>query len=299
MKTIIVGTDYSGGATNALHYAASLAQESAAKIVLFNSFQLPAKASESFMASTGFLKYLDDNKTRLGKVAFEVSRQYKIEVEPITTVSYVAEELHALADKLQADLIVLGAQENSSEYGFLGSLTTYMISNTKFPVLVVPDRTPFAGIKEIAFACDLNSLNGESRLSLLKETAIIFKAHIQVVYVKKVRDYLADSAEGRKGLNLENIFDGISHTYRDQTDEHVLDGIEKGIRESNADLLVMVPKNTGFWNMIFNRSKTCKMAKQTHVPLLALPSVERKKEAIPSKNKKGTGFHQEKPSPMI
>ena len=113
MKTIIVGTDYSSGAINALHYAASLARESAAKIILFNSFQLPAQASESFMASTGFLKYMNENKVRLEKLAFEVSLEYKIVVEPITTVSYVAEELNTLADKFQADLIVLGAQENS------------------------------------------------------------------------------------------------------------------------------------------------------------------------------------------
>ena len=146
----------------------------------------------------------------------------------------------------------------------------------------MPERTPYAGIKEIAFACDLNCLKGDSKLSKLKEIANTFKAHVQVVHVKKVKDYLGEPGEGQKGLNLENIFKGISHTYRDLTDEHVLDGIERGIRESNADLLVMVPKHTGFWNMIFNRSKTCKMAKQTHLLLLALPFVEKRKEPLPS-----------------
>lgn len=287
MKTIIVGTDFSNGATNALHYAASLARESAAVIILFNSFQLPQKTQQNIVASTGFIKYIDENKIKLEKIAFEIARQYSIKVVPICTVSYIAEELNALAAKYKADLIVLGAQENTSEYGFLGSLTTYMISYTNVPILVIPYGTLFTGIKEIAFACDINCLSPDSKLTLLKDFATTFRSRIQVVQVKKVKDPIGEQQNVKKGPKLEDIFKGIEHTYRDLTEEHILDGIERGVRESNADLLVMVPKHTGFWNMIFNRSKTCKMAKKTHVPLLALPAVEGKKEPSPLVLKKG------------
>ena len=280
MKTIIVATDYSKAATNALHYAASLARETGAKIILFNAFHLPTPASNSILSSNGITRLVDENRAHLREIASEINEEYGVLVETISTISYVVEEVNHLADKNQADLIVMGIQENASEYGFLGSVTTYMISNTKFPVLVVPEGTPFTGIKEIAFACDYPGLPSDHKLPLLKDLSTSINANIQVLHVEKTKEPTALSKQGENncGPDLENILSGVRHSYRDLTDEHILDGIEKGVRESNADLLVMIPKHTGFWNMIFNRSRTRKMAHKTNVPLLALPLVEKQKE---------------------
>lgn len=281
MKKIIVATDYSKAATNALHYAASLARETGARMILFNAFQLPPNDIAALSYSPRITKLIDDNKSRLEKVAFEITKEYGVFAEAVSTISFVAEELNVLADCHGADLIVMGIQDNAAEFGFLGSVTTFMISNTPFPVLVVPEGTSFTGIKEIAFACDYHGLQQDQKLPLLKDFAEALKARVQVLHVEKVREPLAVPKQTKEQNlpDMENILAGIPHTYRDLTDEHILDGIERGVRESNADLLVMIPKHTGFWNMIFNRSKTRKMAKKTHVPLLALPLAE-KKEGI-------------------
>lgn len=283
MKTIIVATDYSKAATKALHYAASLARHTGARIILFNAFQLPTHVSNTLYPAVSIQKLLDKNKAILEKIAFEIIKEYGVKVDAISTISFVAEELNVLAEQHRADLIVMGIQENASESGFLGNVTTFIISNTQVPVLVVPEGTPSTGIKEIAFACDYQGLHSDQKLPLLKDLAEALKAKIQVLHVEKTKEpsTIAKHKEEAGTPDLENLLTGIPHTYRDLTDEHILDGIERGVRESNADLLVMVPKHTGFWNMIFNRSKTRKMAKKTHIPLLALPFEERIKEIPP------------------
>lgn len=71
--------------------------------------------------------------------------------------------------------------------------------------------------------------------------------------------------------NMEKLLRNVQHSYRDLKETDVISGIEQGIQDFHADLLVIVPHKPGFWDMIFNKSNTRKMALKTHVPLLALP----------------------------
>ena len=47
MKTIIVATDFSKEAENALEYTGALAKLSGSKVVIFNSYSLPLHTSNS------------------------------------------------------------------------------------------------------------------------------------------------------------------------------------------------------------------------------------------------------------
>jgi hypothetical protein len=58
--------------------------------------------------------------------------------------------------------------------------------------------------------------------------------------------------------------------------EDVISGIEKGIEQYNAHLLVMVPHRLNLWEGIMNQSVTRSMALRTQIPLLALPGTSSK-----------------------
>jgi nucleotide-binding universal stress UspA family protein len=61
MKIMIIATDYSKAADNALEYAAALARHSRAKLVIFNAFQPPPPTSTASMAVPGLHKLLTEN----------------------------------------------------------------------------------------------------------------------------------------------------------------------------------------------------------------------------------------------
>ena len=273
MKTILVATDYSNAATNALNYAAALARETEAKIILYNAFQLPVHAANTLLSATGVSELIDENKRRLRSLATSISRQFGIKVESISNISYVAEEIGFLVKKMNVDLVVMGMKGKETDSGFFGSVTTYVIGEASYPVLVVPEEAGYKGIEKILFACDYNCLHPENKLPILKELAVTYRAEVEVLHVNKVVEPVEAGSGSivERSVELEEILDGIHHIYRDVSDEHILNGIERGVREYGADLLVMVPHHTGFWNMIFNRSKTRKMALKTQVPLLSIP----------------------------
>lgn len=273
MKTILIATDYSPAADNALEYAAALARYSRARLVIFNAFQLPPPTSTASMAVPGINKQLTENRARLQSLASRVSQFHGIETEWVTNISYVEEELGKQAERHMADLVVMGMKGESLDRRLFGSATTSVIGRAKYPVLVVPENISFNGIARILFACDYKYLTGNSKLRFLKNLSRDFNAQVQVFHVDKpVEAVMAgNSTPGPVNTNMEQLLRNVQHSYRDLEEEDVIRGIEQGIHDFNADLLVMVPHRPGFWDMIFNKSNTRKMALRTPVPLLALP----------------------------
>jgi nucleotide-binding universal stress UspA family protein len=125
------------------------------------------------------------------------------------------------------------------------------------------------------FACNYPSLASDHKLSLLRELALTFDAQVRVLHV----DQPEPAAAGKRGTssskkypNLESILEGIKHHYEFLVEEDSSVGIQTGIEEYQADLLVMVPQRHGFWDIVMNQSVTRKLAFHTHIPLLTLPN---------------------------
>ena len=273
MKTIIVATDYSSFAQKALNYGARLAKDTGSKLVLFNAFFLPVPTLEAMAALPDIHERISENKAKLSKIAGETTATYDMPVETKIGMGPLLEELEELTKQYEEPLVVVGMRGNSLERKIFGSVTTSVIRNGDFPVLAVPAEAEYRDISKIVFACDYNSLSDFNQLAPLKELAYKFKAHLQVLHIeKKPALAVAGPAAGSKRSDeLEKVFSGIDHSFKDLENEDIIDGIEKGVKEFDADLLVMVPHKAGFWDNILKRSNTRKMVLRTPIPLLALP----------------------------
>lgn len=273
MKTIIVATDYSAEATHATHYAAALARQTRARLVLFNSYQLPDQTAKILLSPAAIDKQLAENREYLESVATKVADQYGVKVDCWTNLTYVAEELDVLVRRYDADLVVMGMWKNAWEDTLFGNTTTFVIRQANYPVLVVPEGVRFKGINKILFSWDPNTLAAGNSLLLLRKLAGRFHAQVQVLHIEQELE-LAFSSPKRRKTELEQILDGVTHTYRNLEDEDVLEGIERGVKDFKADMLVMVPQKTAALGSLFHESRTREMALRTRVPLLAIPNLE-------------------------
>lgn len=271
MKTIIVATDYSKAADNALDYAAAFARCTASKIVLFNAFHLPIPASTPPFPVPDIHELMAMNKARLEKLASGLTHTYGILVECVSITGSFREELDEVVARFGAELVVMGMRTGSISRSLFGSTTTSVIRHGKYPILVVPDIARFQGIAKILFACDFKSLKGNNELSMLQELAQTFKARVQVFHVEQ-QEELVPAGKTPDAPKLERVLRGIKHTYRNLEEIEVVDGIEQGVQDYLADLLVMVPNKPDFLDRLLNLSNTRKIALQTHVPLLTLPN---------------------------
>jgi nucleotide-binding universal stress UspA family protein len=272
MKTIIVATDYSPVAENAVIYAANIAKDQGARLIVFNSFSLPVHASNTLFSAHAFQEILDANLDDLKKRTEIISKDYNITVIPECIYSFVEDEILGLIEKYSADLVVLGMQKKTVEQSLWGNTTTAAIKKLKFPVLAVPEGAVFTGIKNALFACDDLTAIPASIFSRINDFAARIKAEIEIFHV----DETLEKLKGEDQNTLPEVLksedsDGIMYFYKNVRSNAVIEEIEKEIIAFKADLLIMIPRKHGFWDSIVHRSKTRVMAAGLQIPLLSIP----------------------------
>ncbi|MDO1446363.1 universal stress protein [Rhodocytophaga aerolata] len=274
MKTILVPTDFSANARNATLYAAALARKMESKIILLHTFQTPVLTSQTLVA-----KYMEEKAAReytrkMDFIADELTYEYGLTVEKLIQPGNLPDVLPRLVEEKAVELVVLGIQETSPvERLLVGSMTASIVKQATFPVLIIPFTATFAPIKRIVFACQYEYLSGQNMVPQLKEIARAYHAEIEILQIDGNEAEEVNIRERvETGHYLERMFKGVPHSYRFIDNRHVVEGIETEVQESQADLLVMVPRKHTFWDYLLNKSTTQQMLFHTNVPLLALPN---------------------------
>ncbi len=273
MKTIIAATDYSESAAKSVAFAAELAREFKAALLLYNSTPPPVSMGQTPLPVAVTENLIEEKDNQLQQLAQKIAGRYKVKTEAVSSNSGVS-GLKKLVHREQADLVVLGMRSNPSlVQTTFDSFTNSTLLEADFPVLIVPKEVAFQKIKKILFACDIRKLTAGAHLSFLKELAFSLDARIQVLQVVKHEKKPVMAGGPPLVLpNIESILRGVKHNYRQMEAKSVLEGIENGILEYEADLLVMVPHLANFWDSIILTGNTPEMAIQTHIPLLVLPN---------------------------
>ncbi len=272
MKTIIVPTDYSENAWYATEYAAQVAQQTGAGIILFHAIQLPFITTEVPVDHASLDELNRHHTVRLLEMTGQLIRKYHIKVTYKLKVGTIAELLAPFFKEEQADLIIMGLR-GSNPVGrlLMGSVTASVLKRAKLPVLVIPRDFTFRGIRHILFACDFEPLSSPHVLRPLQDIAKAFDATVEVMHLPQ------PLAAGRKSEAMveesywEDQLQDIRLGYTFLYEEDIQKGIDQGVCESHADLLTMVPHRHTFFENIFNKSNVQKMAFHTRIPLLALP----------------------------
>ena len=272
MNTIIVATDFSVVAENAVEYAAAIAKNHHAKLILFNSFALPVHAANTLLPAHSIQHMINDNMDKLTVRAAALTEKYNIEVVPESIFSFIEDELTGLFNKHKGDVLVLGMAARTTEQDLWGNTTTSAIRKLKFPVLAVPLGAVFDGIRKVLFACDELSSVPDHILARIKDLPATVEAEVEIFHVDDTVEELKADDKNLLSVNVMNDeMDGITYYYKNVKSNAVIKEIAKEVIAYKANLLVMVPKKHGFWSSIVHRSKTRMMAAGLDIPLLSIP----------------------------
>tara|TARA_R110002050_G_scaffold233063_3_gene368801 strand:+ start:28173 stop:28988 length:816 start_codon:yes stop_codon:yes gene_type:complete len=269
MDTILVATNFSKLSDNAVLYSASLAKQFKTKLILFNAFQIPLHASNTLLSVTSLNELIQKNKDKLNEIALYLTKKFNIKVDYKCSYNSLDKEIDSLMNTYASKLLVIGMSSKSIEQNLLGNPTTTLISMKKFPVLAIPINAKFNGIKKILFACDLMKHVPLKTLAKLRQLATKLKSEVTVFYVDQKINELKLNTKTLDYIGKE--LDDVTHLYKNVKSNTVIEEIEKEIKESNSELLVMIPKKYGFWESIIHKSKTRVMASGMNIPLLSIP----------------------------
>ncbi|MGX1928673.1 universal stress protein [Flagellimonas sp. 2504JD4-2] len=241
MKSIIVPVDFSEQSEKALKVAATLAKNHDAELLVLHMLELsPAIMSESGYVSQEQVVHL----IRIGEKRFAkfLDKPYMkdVKITPVIKHYKVFSEVNELAEKHNADLIVMGSHGTDGlQEIFIGSNTERVVRTSDVPVLVIKNDHDKFKVERFVFACDFNEENIPA-LKKAVEIAKLLKAQLHLVYINTPGDEFLSTEDAYKRISkLLNIATlGLEvEIYNDYT-------VEKGVlnySESVAADLIGIP----------------------------------------------------------
>ncbi|MCF4102714.1 universal stress protein [Gillisia sp. M10.2A] len=282
-KKILIPTDFSKNAWNALTYALNLYKNETCTFYLLNAFQLyhfttdtlivpqpgePAYEKAKEYSEMGLEKLIDG-------IAFRSDNPHH-KFEMISTYSPVLEAVKQTVKEKDIDLIIMGTKGETNPVNILyGSNAVNVMEKVKqCPVIVVPEEAVFLEEtkKEIVFATNFKTYYRHNELAPLIELAKHYGAAIRVLYIQQ-SDKLTPEQESNKEV-LEDYLSNVVHTFHTLTNIKVAAGIHSFIESRGSNLLGIIHKKHGFFASIFAKSLIEEIGYKPQVPILVMHSIK-------------------------
>lgn len=239
MKRILVPTDFSKMADNALNVAAQLARRHHAEIFLLHTLELPytqidAMSSHSELPEALFFMKLADKRFK------EVLRRDNLQDITVHRVVEFDETLSGILEsckKNDIDLIIMGSHGVSGlREMFIGSNTEKVVRSSKIPVLAIKKEHETFEINHFVFASDF-SKSSEQTYKQAVELAEAFDAKLHLLMVNTPNKFMRTQEANKrigKFIASSHFKNYKVHIYND-------DAVETGIlnfsQDINADLI--------------------------------------------------------------
>jgi len=273
MKTIIVPTDFSPIATNAMNFAADMALNINASLMLLHVYQVPVSMTDVpvVMVSAEELRKSSEAKLQEIKDAITHITSGKIKVYTEARLGDVSDELKDVCNHIQPFAVIMGTRGASGiERVLFGSTTLTAIRQLKWPVIVVPPGKEYGtGIKKIGFACDFDKVVENTPIQFIKKMVKEFRAELHVLNVDyESRRFKPETPE--ESLMLHTLLEDLNPNYHFINHVDIEDGINEFVEENNIDLLITIPKKHKLLDSLFKQSSTKQLVTQSHVPVMCV-----------------------------
>lgn len=263
MKSIVVSTDFSASAENAMLYAGKLAKDINASILLVHVYQIPVGMNDMpvLVVPNDELKQNSDSGLQRAKEILHSSFS-DLEIKTKSSLGDVAEELNDVCKDEQALFIVAGKHgANGMERVLFGSTSLSIIRHSKIPVIVVPASSQQQGVRKIALAVDNSGM--ELPVSGIKNIVEELNAQLEVIHVQQGKT---------ESPNLTNIVSGLGASCTTIRDDEFVHGIEKYIQNNNIGLLMVLPHKHSFIERLFSTTHTSELLYKIGIPMMCVSS---------------------------
>ena len=229
MNRILVPTDFSDQAENALKVAAQLAKKFNSEIFLLHMLELPLElvdpvqnsSSHNLPESIFFMKLAHQRFAKL------MARPYLKGIKVHETVQFhqAFEGIMEVSEEKECDLIVMGSHGSSGfKEMLIGSNTEKVVRTSTTPVLVIKKKMPDFKVENFVFATD-GDIGNRHTLNKAKEFADKLNAKLHLLFINTPNNFLT-SEDARKRLEIfaqgSKVTDYEFHIYNDIS-------VEKGV----------------------------------------------------------------------
>src|SRR5690554_49671 len=276
-KRILIPTDYSENAFNAIEYAMKLYENEACEFFVVNSYYLsgfdrdnllvPKPSKDEQKATEGRAEQnMEDLKAQMKP--FEQNKNHEFQYKVVFGPFF--ETMKKKVEEKEIDLVVMGTQGESDEKSvILGSNAVNLMEKIRAcPILTIPASVSFEKPNEIVFPTSFRTHYKKKELDILVDIARITQAPIRVLHIQNKRKLT--KAQEKNLEMLGSILASAEVTQHRLYYIDVNDGVKAFVQSRESEMIAFVNKKHMFFGSIFSNPMAKELGMQTKVPLLAM-----------------------------
>lgn len=270
MKKILVPTDFSKHATNALKVAVQLAKEHDAEIVLLHMLELPQQTSDALDRGSEIPEIMLYKKMAVQRIEDLTKSDLLSGVKASNIVQFerAFEGILAISKENDIDLVVMGSHGASGfKEMFIGSNTEKVVRSSEVPVLVIKNETDYFKTKNMIFASDFTDEVNAPFKKVLK-FAEMLNSDIKLVMINTPNSFKTTAVAEKMMNDFADRFEkGHCQKYI-YNDANIEKGILNFAHSVNADLIAICTHGRTGMARLLNGSISEDLVNRTSIPMV-------------------------------
>lgn len=276
-KRILIPTDFSQNAFNAINYAMALFKNQQCDFLILNSYYHSGFSKENLLSPEPTKEAAKEIQTR----SLENMQKLKGEMNvfttnPLHTFTYLNEfgpffeVMEKTVEKESVALVIMGTRgQTDNKTVVLGSNAVNIMEKIRqCPVLAIPSTVIYKDPNEIVFPTSFRTNYKQKELELLVEIAKITNAPIRILHIQSEKTLTEAQLENK--AMLENLLDSGIFTHHKLYNIDLNDGVRSFVQSRESEMIAIVNKKHSFFGSIFSNPMVKELGKHANVPLLAL-----------------------------
>ncbi|AUP81333.1 universal stress protein [Flavivirga eckloniae] len=281
MRKILIPTDFSANATNAINYALELFKYEVCIFYFMHAFQDDIYTDEALLTREALSETTkivgDQSQKELETTLKDVKERCpnpRFSYRIIASNNVLVDEADKIVDEENIDIIVMGTRGKTNDRKLsFGSHTLQVLKYVACPVLAIPEGYKYTQPKHVLFPTNYLIPFKRRELKLLCEMLFPFRAKIDMLYVS-INDGLSLRQEDNKAFVAESLRKNNVNFYTVKK-KQITRTINAYINEKAIDMLVMVNTRHSHLENILFQSRFDKIGLNINIPFLALQNIKR------------------------
>ncbi|WP_438425878.1 universal stress protein [Aquimarina macrocephali] len=276
-KKILLPTDFSKNAWNAILYAIELYKNETCDFYVLNVFNATGYALESMMIPEPGERLYEEAKEKSEKGLSKIEERLSFRDDNpnhkffmISEFNTVLSAIKDTVEKKDIEMIVMGTKGTTNAGDLIyGSNTVLVMEKVRnCPVMAIPEDANYKEPKEIVFPTDYKTHVKRRELQYLIEIARITNAEIKILHITN-DDTLEEEQENNKKLLIEYL-DGLQYSFHTLHNIDVKGGLSSFVESRGSDMITFINRKHSFFGSIFSKPMVKSLGHHSKVPVLAL-----------------------------
>lgn len=277
MKRIILPTDFSQNAYDAISYAIKLYKEVESTFYLLNTYTPAIYQAEYVLHSPGQIGlgdiYQENSLTQLNELKNRLLSEFKNKKHTFmvhSAFNVLVDEIVETSKKEDADLVIMGTQgATGAKEIFIGTNTVHVIKKGCCPVLAIPTGFEYELPKSILFPTDFEIDYQKVQLQEILSLAEQHNSTIDIMHVSSGYDLTASQLKHKAKLDV--ILGKTPHLYHELPNQELITAINIFQQKKKIDVLVMIQNRHTFFERLFIEPVIKKLGFHETIPFMVIP----------------------------